>query len=189
MESNSCIIVEFLDTAEDSFYFEVVQQGLLSCCSLKNTDLKEDDFTQPKDHHWSIESTNGFGYLILNQEDTFVLQTCCEKKLCIRTYRSSFLNEKLPVMIYTQKNDQTMVVCCKEHKIQAVPMTLPTDITGTNHNALFYQTELHGTKRFKFVFSVDPTKVLGVVNENNLYKLTLLPKVDDVDTRVEFVVK
>ncbi|CAI5669458.1 unnamed protein product [Oreochromis niloticus] len=178
MESNSCINVEFLDTAEDSFYFGVVQQ-----------DLKEDDFTQPKEHHWSIESTNGFGYLILNQEDTFVVQTCCEKKLCIRTYRSSFLNEKLPVMIYTQKNDQTMVVCCKEHKIQAVPMTLPTDITGTNHDALFYQTQLPGTERFKFVFSVDPTKVLGVVNENNLYKLTLLPKVDDVDTRVEFVVK
>ncbi|XP_019223282.1 uncharacterized protein LOC109205098 isoform X4 [Oreochromis niloticus] len=181
MESNSCINVEFWDTAEDSFYFEVVQQ-----------DFEEDDFRQSKEHHWSIESRNGFGYLILNQDDTFVVQTCCEKKLCIRTYRSSSLNnqEKLPVMIYTQKNDQTMVVCCKEHKIQAVPMMPPTDITGTNHDALFYQTELPGTKRFKFVFSVDPKKVLGVVKENDLYKLTLLDDVVDVvDTRVAFVVK
>ncbi|XP_019223281.1 uncharacterized protein LOC109205098 isoform X3 [Oreochromis niloticus] len=183
MESNSCINVEFWDTAEDSFYFEVVQQ---------DTDFEEDDFRQSKEHHWSIESRNGFGYLILNQDDTFVVQTCCEKKLCIRTYRSSSLNnqEKLPVMIYTQKNDQTMVVCCKEHKIQAVPMMPPTDITGTNHDALFYQTELPGTKRFKFVFSVDPKKVLGVVKENDLYKLTLLDDVVDVvDTRVAFVVK
>lgn len=92
-------------------------------------------------------------------------------------------------MIYTQKNDQTMVVCCKEHKIQAVPMTPPTDITGTNHDALFYQTKLDGTNRFKFVFSVDDKKVLGVVKENDFYKLTLLPEVDDVDTRVEFALK
>lgn len=53
-----------------------------------------------------------------------VLVSSSEKKLCIWTYRSSTLNnkEKMPVMIYAQKNDQTMVVCCEEHKIQAVPM-------------------------------------------------------------------
>ncbi|XP_063350109.1 uncharacterized protein LOC134641565 [Pelmatolapia mariae] len=176
MESNSCINVEFLGTAEDSFYFG---------------DLEEDDFTKSKELHWSIEGKNGAGYLILNQEDTFVLQTCCEKKLCIRTYRSSSQHDqkKLPVMIYAQKNDQTMVVCCKEHKIQAVPMTPPTDIPGTNHEALFYRMRLSGSNRFKFVFSADPKKVLGVVNENSLYKLTLLPEDDVVDMRVEFVVK
>ncbi|XP_076748195.1 uncharacterized protein LOC143422001 [Maylandia zebra] len=180
MASSSCINVEFLDTAEDSFYFEVA-----------SPDFEEDNFRKSGEYHWSIESKNGAGYLILNQEDTFVLQTCYEKKLCIWTYRSSTLNnkEKMPVMIYTLKNDQTMVVCCEEHKIQAVPMTPPTDIPGTTHKALFYQTRLSGTNRFKFVFSEDPNKALGVVDENGRYKLTLLTEGDDVDMRVEFELK
>lgn len=48
--------------------------------------------------------------------------------------------------------------------------------------------ELNGTNRFKFVFSEDPNKALGVVDEKNgRYKLTLLTtEGDDVDMRVEF---
>lgn len=46
--------------------------------------------------------------------------------------------------------------------------------------------ELNGTNRFKFVFSEDPNKALGVVDENGRYKLTLLTEGDDVDMRVEF---
>lgn len=50
--------------------------------------------------------------------------------------------------------------------------------------------ELNGTNRFKFVFSEDPNKALGVVDEKNgRYKLTLLTEGDDVDMRVEFELK
>uniref|UniRef100_A0AAZ1Y3W5 Uncharacterized protein n=1 Tax=Oreochromis aureus TaxID=47969 RepID=A0AAZ1Y3W5_OREAU len=85
------------------------------------------------------------------------------------------------------KNRMSLKLCMIA--VEQMLLTPPTDITGTSHDALFYQTELPGSNRFKFVFSVDTDKVLGVVKENDLYKLTLLPKVDDVDTRVAFVVK
>lgn len=49
--------------------------------------------------------------------------------------------------------------------------------------------KLDGTNRFKFVFSEDPNKALGVVDENGRYKLTLLTEGDDVDMRVEFELK
>lgn len=39
------------------------------------------------------------------------------------------------------------------------------------------------------MFSADRKKVLGVVDENGRYKLTLLPEGDVVDMRVEFELK
>lgn len=39
------------------------------------------------------------------------------------------------------------------------------------------------------MFSEDPNKALGVVDENGRYKLTLLTEGDDVDMRVEFELK
>lgn len=68
-----------------------------------------------------------------------VLVSSSEKKLCIWTYRSSTLNnkEKMPVMIYALKNDQTMVVCCEEHKIQAVPM-----VSTRNHELVLVHSQL-----------------------------------------------
>lgn len=71
-----------------------------------------------------------------------VLVSSSEKKLCIWSYRSSTqgkdgTKEKMPVMIYTLKNDQTMVVCCEEHKIQAVPM-----VSTRNHELVLVHSQL-----------------------------------------------
>lgn len=177
MESSGCIHVTFLDTFEDSFYFEAVQP---------DTGLEEDDFRRNEHHQWCIKShQDGIGYLILNYNETQEESVCQYKlgnKFNIVTYRSNSLDsmEKLPVMIYAVKDKQKMAVCYTNTTIQAEVMTPPLDISGLNHKALFYQTKLPGTNRFKFVSSMDHKKVLGVARvKNDIYKLVVVNDGDD----------
>ncbi|XP_030599597.1 interleukin-18-like [Archocentrus centrarchus] len=177
MESSGCIHVTFLDTFENSFYFEVVQP---------DTGMEEDDFKRNDHDHWCIKShQDGIGHLILSNTETQeepVSQHTFDNKFNIVTYQSNSLDpkEKMPVMIYAVKDEQKMVVCYTNTTIQAEKMTPPMDISGLNHKALFYQTKLPGTNRFKFVSSMDHKKVLGVARiKNNIYKLVLINDGED----------
>ncbi|XP_061574689.1 interleukin-18-like [Cololabis saira] len=107
----------------------------------------------------------------------------------IQPYKDSSHNQGNPVMLYVQKNDEKIMVCCRnDREVCAKKMEPPKNIQDEGHEALFYQTDVCGDM-YKFKSTKYKGSFLGFdYDENDLYKLVLLkPAVDEVDERCHII--
>ncbi|XP_041849895.1 interleukin-18-like [Melanotaenia boesemani] len=171
------IPIRFQDICQDSFYFTETET---------DADLQEDDFCKcgREAKTFMIES-NERKFLILTTDGTLEAQDLDQVergrsgcKFNIQEYLDSSSQPKMgkPVMLYASKDGQKMVVCCRENgDVYPKPMDLPTNISGEEHEAMFYQERI-SCGRCRFESTMYKNHFLAFEPDQNipgLYKLLL----------------
>ncbi|KAM7399800.1 hypothetical protein PAMP_019044 [Pampus punctatissimus] len=179
MATNGGLLVGYCDLCDSAFYFQ---------------DLDEDSFQksprQPLDRFIQSEDNK---FLILNAVGGFQVKDCSVSEqrkpgcmFCIQIYNDGRNSCNSPVILYTNKDDSKMMVCCKDDsEIYPEAMELPTEIGENGHRAIFYLIKIAGCEKYKLKSSLYPNKFLGFEpdKDNPSFKKLVLRdhKYDEID--------